>query len=86
MAAIAAWLAGLVASLIPVVAGFIGKKFAMASVYIGVFLVLGATCLLGFLVFCLVLARLFRLLSRAFLPCSRLTLRSVYPPSSPLTR
>lgn len=47
MAAIAAWLAGLVASLTPVVAGFIGKKFAMASVYIGVFLVLGATMLAG---------------------------------------
>lgn len=47
MAAIASWLAGLVASLIPVVAGFIGKKFAMATVYISVFIVLGAAMLAG---------------------------------------
>lgn len=47
MAAIAAWLAGLISSLIPTVAGFIGKKFAMSAVYIGVFLALGATMLAG---------------------------------------
>jgi hypothetical protein len=39
MPVIAAWLSGLVASIIPLVAQFIGKKFAM----VGVFLVLGAT-------------------------------------------
>lgn len=45
MASIAAWLAGLVSSFVPVVAGFVGKKFAMATVYIGVYIVLGATML-----------------------------------------
>lgn len=43
MPVIAAWFSGLIASLVPLIAQFIGKKFAMAAVYVGVFLVLGAT-------------------------------------------
>lgn len=43
MPVIAAWLSGLIASIVPIVAQFIGKKFAMVAVYVSVFLVLGAT-------------------------------------------
>ncbi|WP_454010691.1 DUF5455 family protein [Aeromonas sp. Marseille-Q7275] len=47
MAAIAAWIAGLISSIVSVVAGFIGKKFAMASIYITVYMTLCATMLAG---------------------------------------
>ncbi|WP_324042576.1 DUF5455 family protein [Aeromonas caviae] len=47
MAAIAAWLAGLISSIVSVVAGFIGKKFAMAAIYITVYMTLCAAMLAG---------------------------------------